>query len=121
MLAELDVMFHAALQGASVWNRQDGVYNNNYGKRHSAETRQKIKEKAVGRKPTRLGKTHTDETKEKMRQKALGRTSPRKGMDPWNKGKTTGPQERIECTTCGGMFTKGAIARWHGVNCKHGV
>lgn len=120
-LDELELSFQEIIEGASVWNRQDGIYNNNYGKKHSDETKQKIREKAIGRKPARLGATHSDETKEKMRQKAFGRASPRKGVEPWNKGKTTGPQERIECTNCGGMFTKAAIARWHGSNCKHRV
>ena len=121
-LATLESLHKEALVNAVVWNRQDGIYNNNYGNKHSDDTKQKIREKALAREThPRLGTTHTAATKELMRQKALGRTSPRKGVDPWNKGKKIGPQERIECTNCGSMFTRGAIARWHGVNCKHGV
>lgn len=110
------------LKSAVVWNRQDGIYNNNHGKKHSEETKQKIREKALARETSpRLGTTHTFDTKEKMRQKALGRPSPRKGVDPWNKGKTMPPRELFECVSCGGMFSKSAIVRWHGENCKHGV
>lgn len=120
-LEDIELCFEEILKSASVWNRQDGIHNNNYGKKHSEEIRQKIREKALARStPSRLGMKHTDETKEKIRQKALGRPSNRKGVEPWNKGKSM-PREYVECECCKQMFSKQTYARWHGSNCKHGV
>ena len=115
-----EVRLKALLDESSVWNRQDGIYNNNYGRKHSEDTKQKIRDKALGRPSSRLGKTHTDESKDKMRQKAIGRPSSRKGVEPWNKGKNM-PRVYVECENCKQTFTKQTHARWHGVNCRHVV
>ena len=85
VLLAMDERMTEMLADGWTTQRQDGKYNNNYGKTHSAETRKKISEKAKGNKK-RLGKKHSDETKAKMRAAKLGKPSGAKGRTAWNKG-----------------------------------
>lgn len=85
VIKEMDERIQDTLANGWTTQRQDGKYNNNYGRRHTAETRKKISEKAKGNKK-RLGKKHSDETKAKMRAAKLGKPSGAKGRTAWNKG-----------------------------------
>jgi len=61
-----------------------------YGKRHSEETRNKLRELNTGENSHRYGKKHSEETKEKMSKSALGENNPmygRTGKNNPNYGK----------------------------------
>ncbi len=72
-----------------------GENNPMYGKHHSEETKQKIKEKATGRKmsPETLAK----------------RSASQRGSK----------RELVDCPHCGKRVPVNGYARWHGDNCKH--
>jgi NUMOD3 motif len=72
-----------------------GENNGMYGKKHSEDTLQKIREKAKLR-------TYSEETNEKRRRANLGRTKPKK-----------------LCPHCNQLVAVNGYARWHGDNCKH--
>ena len=50
-----------------------GEANPFYGKKHSAETKQKISDKKKGQKGSMLGKHHTEETRQKISQLRMGK------------------------------------------------
>ena len=132
-------------------NRQDGCFNNNYGKKHSAEVRKKLSEKAKERKIHPMsGKKHSEETRKKISQSCMGRVSPRKGVEPWNKKvpmsqnvkekislSKTGVKRTIEekkaiskgaknrirytCTHCNKNVDASNYSRWHGLKCKESI
>ena len=132
------------------YNSQKGQLNSHYGRKHSEDSKKLMSEVAKNRnsKPM-LGKTHSDETKNKIRQKAIGRTSARKGVSPWNKGVKTSDEtknkiriansgnvrseevktllseiakkrKRVVCEYCEREVDVSNYSRWHGDNCKHG-
>lgn len=79
------------------------------GLTHSEETKTVLREQKLGSKNPFFGKKHTDETKERVRKKAIGRPhhteehkqklsnknsgsgNPMFGKIPWNKGRKTKP------------------------------
>jgi hypothetical protein len=128
--------------------RQDGIYNNNYGKRHSSEAKKLMSERAKARKHHPMsGKKHSDETRQKISLSCKGRISPRKGMEPWNKNKQhsdatkqkisvskTGrsrtlaerlaisegslSRPKYTCAHCSKIVDASNFSRWHGDRCK---
>jgi hypothetical protein len=65
------------------------------------------------------GKTHTEDTKQKQREKALGRKqseeTKRKKADAVRGSK----REKKLCPHCDQLVAVNGYARWHGDNCKH--
>lgn len=74
---------------------KQGENNNMFGKSHSQETIEKIREKAKLR-------TYSDETNEKRRLANLGLK-----------------REKKLCSHCNQLVAVNGYARWHGDNCKH--
>jgi hypothetical protein len=95
-----------------------------------------------------LVKKHTEETKDKIRQKKLGQPSARKGMPAWNKGLVQSPEttrkisealrgvarsaeareairlaakNRVKktCPHCNKIVDASNYSRWHGDMCKY--
>lgn len=68
-----------------------------YGKRHSEETKKKLRERNTGEKSHRYGKKHSEETKEKMRESALGENNSmygKTGENNPNYGRTLSPETK---------------------------
>ena len=57
---------------------------------------QKLCENGLRRKSVNKGKKHTEETKQKMRQSKLGNKNPNYGKHTWNKGLTKETDERVK-------------------------
>ena len=74
---------------------KQGENNNMFGKKHSPETLEKIREKAKLR-------TYSEETNEKRRQANLGMK-----------------REKKQCPHCNKLVAVNGYARWHGDNCKY--
>jgi len=72
-----------------------GEKNNRYGIQVSEETKQKIREKAIGRK-------QSEETVRKKADAIRGKSKPKK-----------------LCPHCEEMIAVNTYSRWHGVNCRH--
>jgi hypothetical protein len=72
-----------------------GEKNNRYGIQVSEETKQKIREKAIGRK-------QSEETVRKKADAIRGKSKPKK-----------------LCPHCGEMIAVNTYSRWHGANCRH--
>lgn len=135
------------LSTSTVNNDQRSVLNGFYGHKHSEKTKLLLSDKAKNNK-RRLGKKHTEETKDKIRQKKIGQPSARKGMPAWNKGLTQSPEttrkisealrgvarsaeakEAIRlaaknrmkktCPHCNKIVDASNYSRWHGDMCKH--
>lgn len=92
---------------------------------HSPETKQKMSEERKGKDNNMYGKKHSDETIEKMRNIKLGKkysdeTNKKKGRPGKDNG-NFGPQEKIECIYCSKIGGKAAMKRWHFENCKHKI
>lgn len=126
---------------------QHGKLNPWYGQKHSPETKKLLSELAKKRKK-RSGFKHSEETKEKMRQKKLGKPSNRKGHTPWNKGIATTDEikrkmseaktgvkrsdqaraaisesakkrKKLTCIHCNKILDPVNYSRWHGDRCKY--
>jgi hypothetical protein len=98
--------------GKSVSEAQTGENNPMFGKKHSEEAKQKLREAQTGKKLSNetkqklreakagenhpmFGKKHSDETKQKMREANAGENNPRFGKKWWvnSAGKTTSAKE----------------------------
>ena len=106
--------------------------NRNKGTKRTSEVRQQMSEKRTGKGNAMYGRKHSDETIQKIREKrALQDNSHLKGRiinDEWREkirqtlnGKTKGiTKPKEQCTVCGGMFAKHIISRYHNSeNCKN--
>jgi NUMOD3 motif len=84
----------------------------------SEEWKQNLSTALSGENNGMWGKTHTDETKEKQRQKAIGR----KQSDETKKKKADAvrgsKREKKLCPHCQEMVAVNTYPRWHGDNCK---
>lgn len=131
-------------------NRQDGIYNSFYGKKHTDESKALISKKAKERDWSHLmGRKFSYEHRKNLSDAMKGKPSPRKGKTPWNKGISTSEEtkkkiseaktgvkrsaaakkaiseaaknrKRKICEVCGKDLDVSNYARWHGVNCKNG-
>ncbi len=96
------------------------------GRKHTAETKRKLSEKAIGRPSPMLGRHHSKETKEKIRARAIGRPSPTKGIKrpAWVvekcaaalKGRTPTKTRAVFCIDTGEVFlmTRDATDKYGG-------
>lgn len=105
----------------------------------SIETRNRMSESKKGSKNTMFGKSHSESTKRKIRQKALGRKPSTELRELWSqqrKGVPKSDEHRkktsdamsnnpnnvfnhtVKCTYCGKEGQKPNMNRWHFNNCK---
>jgi hypothetical protein len=85
----------------------------------SEEWRANMSKKKQGENNPRYGVTVSSETKQKMREKALGRKQSKETIAKKvaaTKGKT---REKILCPHCGEMIAVNTYSRWHGPSCRH--
>jgi hypothetical protein len=92
--------------------RMSGENNPFYGKNHSEETRDKIRE-------ARKTQEISDVTKEKMRLARLGKFRDAKSEAHKSRiSQSVKMLSKIECEFCGCMASPGNYKRWHSINCK---
>ena len=85
-----------------------GKNNTMYGKKHSEETKQKIREARAKQDNSHLkGRIITDKWREKIRQTLINGSST-KGI----------PKPKQQCIKCGKFFAGHIITRFHGNKCK---
>lgn len=85
----------------------------------SEETKQKISEKAKGRKPNRTNYEWSDESRKKLSEACRGRVAPNKGVPHSEQAKSnmrkphksTGPKLRLSCVLCKKETTVNAFWR----------
>lgn len=70
---------HTAATKEKMREKKLGKNNPNFGKETTEEVKEKIRKSTAGDKNHRFGKIHTDETKQKMSVAQKGKESPRKG------------------------------------------
>ncbi len=94
-----------------------GENNRFYGKKHSNETKERLRQYALLRPGTRTGAIYSDELKQKLKD------SRRKGLldgsiIPWNKG--IKQDLKLSCPHCGKVTnSKWTYTRYHGENCPN--
>jgi group I intron endonuclease len=91
-------------EGKSGWKAteqtKEKMRQANLGKRHTKESKEKIRQSKKNCKPTFLGRKHTEESKEKMRRKRLGKPflgkhNNHKNTKWWNNGQKN--KRGVEC------------------------
>ncbi len=97
----------------------------NKGTKRTPEVRQKMSEKRTGKGNAMYGRNHSDDTKQKIREKRAFQDNShlrnRVINDEWRekirqtlKGKTKGiAKPKEQCAVCGGLFAKHIISRYH--------
>ena len=83
------------------------------------EWKQNLSNAVSGEKNGMWGKKHTDETKEKQRSKAVGRKQTEETKQKKADAVRGLKREKKLCPHCGGMIAVNTYERWHGDNCKH--
>jgi hypothetical protein len=95
----------------------------NLGKKRSDETKEKIRQKAIGRKlapehaekcrKAHLGKKMSDDAKQR-----IGNFFRNRPLSEDHKAKLRKPQEKINCPYCWKIGGKSVMKKWHFENCK---
>lgn len=116
-----------------------GDRNGMFNKKHTDESKAKMREALKGRVPWNVGIPRDESVKDAVRRANKGKT-------PWNKGKERNEEDKqkmkegwakkkaegfvspaigrvmpknTQCEHCGQFVTKGHHTRWHGPNCKN--
>ena len=84
----------------------------------SEEWKEKMSLAKQGEKNNMFGKTHTDETKQKQREKAIGRKQSLETIAKKIAASTGSKREKKLCPHCNQQVAVNGYARWHGDNCK---
>lgn len=71
-----------------------------------------------GEKNNMFGKTHNEETKQKMREKAIGRKQSHDTISKKAEAIRGLKREKKLCPHCNKLVAVNGYARWHGINCK---
>ena len=97
------------------------ISNNKRGKKRpqfSDEWRAKLSLAKQGTNNNMYGKTHSEETKEKMRERALGRKQSPETVKRKADAVRGSKREKKLCPHCQQLIAVNGFARWHGDNCK---
>ena len=120
------------------WMGNKGPFNPMYGKKHTEETKELIRQTRLGKSSWNKGKSFGPETRQKMSEKKQGYTPWNKGKKnvqvAWNKGLKTGPmseetkkkkshpltnkREQVTCPHCQTVGDISAMKRWHFDRCR---
>jgi hypothetical protein len=84
----------------------------------SEEWLAKIKEARQGERNGMFGKNHSDETKQKMSEKATGRKQSAETIAKKAEALRGSKREKILCSHCQQLIAVNTYSRWHGDNCK---
>jgi len=84
----------------------------------SEEWRAKMSESKQGENNNRYGVTVSEETKQKMREKALGRKQSEETIRKKIAATQGKKREKKLCPHCGQMIAVNTYSRWHGANCS---
>jgi hypothetical protein len=84
----------------------------------SEEWRAKMSESKQGENNNRYGATVSEETKQKMREKALGRKQSAETIRKKIAATQGKKREKKLCPHCGQMISVNTYPRWHGENCS---
>jgi hypothetical protein len=84
----------------------------------SKEWRENLSKAGSGENNSMYGKQHTDESKQKMREKALGRKQSAETIQKKADAIRGLKREKKHCIHCGKDVAVNGYARWHGDNCK---
>lgn len=82
------------------------------------EWREKLAESNRGENNGMFGKNHTNDTKQKMREKAIGRKQSTETIDKKADAIRGSKREKKLCPHCNKLVAVNGYARWHGDNCK---
>ena len=106
-----------------------GKYNSMYGKRHTEETKEKMRKKAIERPPMFKGKKHTEKAILNMKRAYSNRKiikCPNCDVESKNTANMfrfhfdkCGIKEKIECPHCSKVGNTMNMVRWHFDNCKN--
>ena len=84
----------------------------------SEEWKEKMSVKKSGKNNPRYGIIVSDDTKQKMREKALGRTQSEETIKKKADAVRGSKREKKLCPHCNQMIAVNTYPRWHGINCK---
>lgn len=84
----------------------------------SDEWKAKMSASKVGKNNNRYGETVSDETKQKMREKALGRKQSAETIAKKIAATQGKKREKKLCPHCGQMIAVNTYSRWHGDRCR---
>jgi len=79
--------------------------------------RSKLSETQIGDKNSMSGKTHSDDSKEKMRDKATGRKQSEETVLKKAEASRGSKREKVHCDWCNEDVAVNGYARFHGPNC----
>jgi len=85
----------------------------------SKEWIEKLSKAKQGENNFMYGKTHTEETRQKMREKATGRKQSAETIQKKADAIRGSKREKKLCPHCNQYVAVNGYARWHGDNCKH--
>ena len=91
--------------------------------RHSEESIEKIRQKAMGNKrgvgnKSRIGQKQSEEEKEKKRIASTGKTHSEETKKKLSQLKKGIPKPRVECPHCKRLFSPTNLSRYHNDKCK---
>lgn len=108
-------------------NGAEGTFK---GKKHSEETKQRLRANREGSRASvetkqkmsesQKGRTHSEETKQKMSSSNLKKWE-RLNKDPFRERMKKLSEQTVECPHCSKVTNKGNAKRWHFENCKRRV
>ena len=98
--------------------RQVSAQTGRKRKPFSDEWRTNMAEKKQGENNPRYGATVSDETKQKMREKALGRKQSKETIAKKIAATQGKKREKKLCPHCNQMIAVNTYPRWHGANCS---
>ncbi len=84
----------------------------------SDEWRAKMAVKKQGKNNPRFGAIVSEDTKQKMREKALGRAQSAETIKKKADAVRGSKREKTLCPHCDQLIAVNGYARWHGINCK---
>lgn len=113
-----------SLKGRKAWNKNKKMTEEQTKNMHKQKSQEHIKKVALTKMGNKnmKGKRHSQETKDKMRNAKLGIKHTKEHNENFSKsrkGISITPTKKLLCSNCNKIIDKRNYNRWHGDNCKH--